>query len=236
MIEKDFKSVIEDIKNEINNTQYEIFKNANKKLLSLYYSIGKIITEKSSWGNKFIDELSKELKIIFPNIKGFSVRNLKNMKKYYDVCAKNELVQMASAQIPWSHNMLIFDKIKDDTKRIWYMNETLKNGWSYNVLAFQIKSELYERQVLGDKPNNFNEVLPISQSELANDMMKDPYILNLTGLKENYLEVELEKAMVEKIKTVLLELGNGFSFVGNEYKLEVGGNDYFIDKVNFNEM
>lgn len=229
MIEKEFKNIVEEIKQQINSTQYEIFKNANMNLLKLYYNIGKTINENSSWGNKFIDELAIELKITFPNIKGFSVRNLKSMKKYYIECSKNEKVQMSSAQIPWSHNMLILDKIPDDAKRIWYMEQTAINGWSYDVLAFQIKSELYERQVLGDKPNNFNESLSSPQSELAKDMMKDPYILNLTGLKQNYIETELEQAMVEKIKTVLLELGNGFSFVGNQYKLEVGNKDYFID-------
>ena len=229
MIEKGFKNIVEEIKQQISSTQYEIFKNANMNLLKLYYNIGKTINENSSWGNKFIDELATELKITFPNIKGFSVRNLKSMKKYYIECNKNAKVQMSSAQIPWSHNMLILDKIRDDAKRIWYMEQTAVNGWSYDVLAFQIKSELYERQVLGDKPNNFNESLSSSQSELAKDMMKDPYILNLTGLKQNYIETELEQAMVEKIKTVLLELGNGFSFVGNQYKLEVGNKDYFID-------
>ncbi len=229
MIEKEFKNIVEEIKQQINSTQLEIFRNANMNLLKLYYNIGKTINENSSWGNKFIDELAIELKITFPNIKGFSVRNLKSMKKYYIECSKNEKVQMSSAQIPWSHNMLILDKIQDDIKRIWYMKQTAINGWSYDVLAFQIKSELYERQVLGDKPNNFNESLSSPQSELAKDMMKDPYILNLTGLKQNYIETELEQAMVEKIKTVLLELGNGFSFVGNQYKLEVGNKDYFID-------
>ena len=151
------------------------------------------------------------------------------MKKYYLVCSQNEKVQMASAQIPWSHNMLILDKIKDNDKRIWYMNETAINGWSYDVLGFQIKSDLYSRQVLGDKLNNFKTTLIRSQSELARNMMKDPYILNLTLLKENYIEAELEEAMVEKIKTILLELGNGFSFIGNQYKIEVGNKEYFID-------
>lgn len=229
MLEKDFKDIVFEIKNQINNTQIEIFQNANKSLLKLYYNLGKIIEENSSWGNKFIDELAIELKVTFPNIKGFSVRNLKNMKKYYRECQKNQFVQTASAQIPWSHNMLILDKIKEDEKRIWYMNQTVKNGWSYDVLAFQIKSDLYNRQVLGDKPNNFEKTLINSQSDLARNMMKDPYILNLTTLKENYIETELETAMVDKIKTVLLELGNGFSFIGNQYKITVGNDDYFID-------
>ena len=229
MLEKDFKSIILDIKNQINSTQIEIFQNANKSLLKLYYDLGKIIEENSSWGNKFIDELAIELKISFPNIKGFSVRNLKNMKKYYIECQKSKIVQTASAQIPWSHNMLILDKIKDEEKRVWYMNQTIKNGWSYDVLAFQIKSDLYQRQVLGDKLNNFEKTLINPQSDLAKNIMKDPYILNLTTLKENYIETELEFAMVDKIKTVLLELGNGFSFIGNQYKITVGNEDYFID-------
>ena len=109
------------------------------------------------------------------------------------------------------------------------MNQAAINGFSYDVLAFQIKSKVYERQVLGDKPNNFTDTLVKPQSDLAKDLMKDPYILNLTTLKENYIEMELEQAMVEKIKTVLLELGNGFSFVGNQYKITVGNEDYFID-------
>jgi len=227
--EKDFKTIINEVKNQISNTQIEIFQNANMSLLKLYYNIGKIIYDNSKWGNKFIDEMARELKISFPNIKGFSIRNLKSMKKYYLICSKNEKVQNASAQIPWSHNMLILDKIKDNKQRIWYMNETAINGWSYDILSFQIKSSLYSRQVLGDKPNNFDSTLIKSQSDLAKNMMKDPYILNLTLLKQNYIETELELAMVEKIKTVLLELGNGFSFIGNQYKIDVGNKEYFID-------
>ena len=136
MLDKEFKSVVEEIKNQINNTQYEIFQSANRSLLNLYYNIGKIISNNSSWGNKFIDELALELKITFPNIKGFSVRNLKSMKKYYIECNESKKVQMASAQIPWSHNMLILDKIKNESERVWYMGQTLSKGWSYDVLTF----------------------------------------------------------------------------------------------------
>src|SRR5574344_373744 len=139
MLEKDFKNIIFEIKNQINNTQMEIFQNANKSLLKLYYNLGKIIDENSSWRNKFIDELAIELKISFPNIKGFSVRNLKNMKKYYIECQKSQIVQTASAQIPWSHNILILDKIKDEEKRVWYMNQTIKNG---NKVKFSLKEQV----------------------------------------------------------------------------------------------
>ncbi len=229
MLEKEFKYIVEEIKKQINNTQYEIFKNANMSLLKLYYNLGKTINENASWGSKFIEQLATELKISFPNIKGFSARNLQNMKKYYLAINCNQILQTMSAKIPWSHNILILDKIKEDEKRIWYMEQTSINGWSYDVLAFQIKSNLYDRQVLGDKPNNFKNTLNDYQSDLAKNMMKDPYILNISGLKQNYIEIELENAMVEKIKTVLLELGNGFSFVGNQYKIEVGDKEYFID-------
>ena len=132
------------------------------------------------------------------------------MKKYYKECSKNQFVQTASAQIPWSHNILILDKIKESQKRIWYMNQAAINGFSYDVLAFQIKSKVYERQVLGDKPNNFTDTLVKPQSDLAKDLMKDPYILNLTTLKENYIEMELEQAMVEKNKNCIIRIRKWF--------------------------
>ena len=162
-------------------------------------------------------------------MKGFSITNLKYMRTYYLECQKDEKMKVLSAKIPWSHNILILSKIKDEKQRRWYMEQTELNGWSYDVLGFEIKSDLYKRQVLGDKPNNFKRTLKAPQSELARDMMKDPYILDLSNLKESYIETELENAMVERIKTVLLELGNGFSFVGNQYRIEVDGDEYFID-------
>lgn len=162
-------------------------------------------------------------------MKGFSERNLLNMKKYYLECKNNDNLKKLSEKIPWSHNILIFSKIKNEEQREWYIEQTSINGWSYDDLAFQIKSDLYTRQVLGDKPNNFQNTLQAPQSKLAKDMMKDPYILNLSNLKESFIETELEKAMVERIKTVLLELGNGFSFMGNQYKISVDDKDYFID-------
>ena len=229
MQDEEFKKVFSDIKYEILNAQYDIFKGANARTLSLYYTIGKIIEDNAKWGNKFVKNLSIRLKVDFPNMKGFSITNLKYMRTYYLECQKDEKMKVLSAKIPWSHNILILSKIKDEKQRRWYMEQTELNGWSYDVLGFEIKSDLYKRQVLGDKPNNFKRTLKTPQSELARDMMKDPYILDLSNLKESYIETELENAMVERIKTVLLELGNGFSFVGNQYRIEVDGDEYFID-------
>ena len=206
MLEKDFKEIIKNIKNEIYKTQTLIMSDANKRLLDLYFYVGKVVNENSSWGNKFIENLSTEMKIEFPNIKGFSVRNIKNMKKFYSEISSNEKVQMASAQIPWSHNLLILDKIKDIDERLWYMQKCVENGWSVGVLELQIDTNLYERQGKILKDNNFKEKLVSPMSDMANSMQKDPYIFSLPLLKEKYVETELENALVERIKDTLIEL------------------------------
>ena len=228
-IEKSYKEIVVKIIADIKNTQKTIFAGANKNLLDLYYRIGGYIDNNASWGNKFIDNLAVDIKINFPNNRGFSVRNLKNMHKYYKICKDSQSVQTASAQIPWSHNMLIFDKIKDDNIRLWYINETAKAGWSYDTLAMQIKTDVYSRQVVNEKVNNYELTLPENTGKIANELMKDPYILNLASLDADFIERELENKMVEQIKTILIELGTGFSFVGSEYKVTLSDKDYFID-------
>lgn len=228
-LEKSYKDLVAKIITDIKNTQKTIFAGANKDLLSLYYRIGEHIDKKAVYGNKFIDNLSMDLKINFPNSKGFSARNLHNMHKYYEICINNPILQTASAKLPWSHNILIFDKIKDDDIRLWYINETAKAGWSYDTLAMQIKTDVYSRQVKSEKVNNYELTLPENTGKIANELMKDPYILNLTSLDADFIEREFENKMVEQIKTVLLELGTGFSFVGSEYKVTLSDKDYYID-------
>ena len=174
MLEKDFKQIVENIKSEIYKTQTLIMSDANKRLIDLYYYVGKLVYEKSSWGNKFIESLSIAMKVEFPNIKGFSIRNIKNMKKFYKELSTDEKVQIASAQIPWSHNMLILDKVKNTDERLWYMEKCVENGWSVDVLAVQIDTKLYERQGKQIKDNNFKEKLIPPLSDLANNMQKDP--------------------------------------------------------------
>lgn len=206
MSDRDFKNIIKNIKNEIYKTQTLIMSDANKRLIELYFYIGKIVNERSYWGNKFIQNLSAEMKIEFPNIKGFSIRNVKNMKKFYLEVSTDEKVQMASAQIPWSHNLIILDKVKNTNERLWYMQKCVENGWSVNILEIQINNKLYEREGKVIKDNNFNERLIAPLSDMANDMQKDPYIFNLPLLKEKYVESELENALVGKIKDTLIEL------------------------------
>lgn len=229
MIEKDFKETIVNIKNEIINTQTQILSDANIRLINLYFKLGKIINDNSKWGDKFIETLELELKLDFPNIKGFSARNLRRMKRFYLEYKDEEILPPAVAKLPWTHNIILLEKIKDKEIRFWYANEAANSNWSKVILDHQIDMKLYERKALVDKNNNFKNTLVEPQSDLANDLQKDPYIFNLPFLKEKYVEKELEESMVERIRDVLLELGNGFSFIGNQYKITVGDNDYFID-------
>lgn len=224
-----YKEIFENIKNEILKSQYKAMQVVNRELVFMYWNIGKIILENAKWGNKFIDNLSVDLKLEFPTIKGFSIRNLKNMKKFAEEYPDFEFVQKVSAQITWSDNLLILDKVKEFEKRKWYINETVKNGWSYDILDWQIKSNLYERQAISEKVNNFQNTLPDVQSDLAMQTLKDPYLFDFIALKGKVKELEIENAMINKIKDVLIELGNGFAFVGNQYKLTVSDKDYFID-------
>lgn len=219
MLEENLKNTIMNIKKEIMETQISIMSDANKRLINLYFKLGKIINESSKWGDKFIETLEKEIKLDFPNVSGFSSRNLRRMKKFYIEYKDEEKLPPAVAKLPWTHNMILIEKIKNKNKRFWYANEAIYNNWSKTVLEHQIDMNLYERKVTVKKENNFKETLIKPQSDLANELQKDPYIFSLPLLKEKYMEKELENSMIERIRDVLLELGNGFSFIGNQYKI-----------------
>ena len=229
MLEKDFKNLILQAKQDILATRYNVMQHANSELIMLYFRLGKIVSENASYGNKFIQNFSTSLRIEFPNTDGFSERNLSRMKKFYEEYKDLSILPTALAKLPWSHNMLLLDKVKDLEIRKWYAEKCFENGWSHTVLEHQIDSGVYERQVLAEKLTNFNEKLPLPQSELARNIMKDPYIFELEGIKDDYIEKDIENAMLEKIKNILLELGKGFSFVGSQYKISTENQDYYID-------
>ena len=199
-------------------------------MIYLYFRIGKVISENKKYGSNFINALSASLKIDFSNATGFSPRNLARMRKIYETYRDLSNLPMPLAKLPWSFNCLLIDKVEDIVKRIWYAKECLNNGWSYIVLDHQIDFQLYERKADNSiKHNNFANNLPNIQGELAIDMMKDPYIFEIAGLSKKYNEEEVEKAIIEKIKVILLELGKGFSFVGNQYRISTPNKDYYID-------
>lgn len=227
MLEKDFKDIVLNIKNEIKTSQTKTMIEVNKNLITLYFRLGKIISENSKYGKSFIKNVSTELKLEFPNMKGFSERNLNYMKLFYEEYRDDENLQQLVANLPWGHNLLLMEKFKDKKIRKLYAQATIENGWSRNVLSFQIDGQYHLR--VGNSANNFNNTLPNPNSDLVNNVIKDPYIFDFITLKDGYKEKELETAMINKIRDVLLELGNGFSFVGNQYKLTVGNDDYYID-------
>ena len=234
MNSSEYISIVENIKREIKAAQYRAAIHANVDMLLLYHDIGCVINEHKLWGNRFIDNLATDIRMDFPESKGYSVRNLKYMAKFAETYPNREFVQTVSAQIPWSHNIAIIEKVKDPEQRIWYIQKTAENGWSHNVLIHQIESGLYQRQVLVDKVSNFESRLPSPQSELAAQTMKDPYVFDFIPFRDEMLERDIEQALVRDVTNLLLELGTGFAFLGNQYHLNVGGDDFYIDLLFYN--
>lgn len=229
MLDKEFKDLVSFVKQDILKTRFQVQENANIELIKLYFRIGKIISENAKYGSKFIQDFSTSLKLEFPNTAGFSQRNLSRMKKFYEEYKDLSNLPPAVAKLPWTHNCILLDKIKDDKIRNWYAEKCIENGWAKTVLDHQIDLQLYERQALAEKLTNFENNLSTSQSELARDVIKDPYIFELEGIKEKSIEKDIENAMMERIKNILLELGKGFSFVGSQYKISTENQDYYID-------
>ena len=201
---------------------------ANAKLIHLYYNIGKTISDNFKWENKFVDTLALELKISFPSLKGFSARNLNYMKAFYEEYKDKDEFLHLGAKIPWKHNLKLIEKVKDFIIRKWYMERCIIEGWSKSILIYQIYTDLYTRQVKSIKHNNF-EITLKQNSDLADNLMKDPYVFDLIELTNDYKEKELENKMLDRLKNVLLELVTGFSFVGNQYKITVVNHDFYID-------
>ena len=179
------------------------------------------------WGAKVIVRLAKDLKIAFPEMKGFSRTNLLYMRAFAEAYPDEQFVQQLAGQIPWFHNCAIIDKVKDPSEREWYIRKTTEHGWSRNVLVLQIESGLYRRQ--GNAVTNFARTLPAPQSDLAHELLKDPYHFDFLTLGQEAHERDLEHGLTEHIREFLLELGVGFAFVGSQYHLEVGGDDFYID-------
>lgn len=234
MNSNEYIATIEQVKQEIKAAQYKAAVHVNTELIMLYHSIGCVINAHKSWGNKFIENLAQDIKLEFPQTTGYSVRNLKYMAKFAATYPDSEFVQQVVAQIPWGHNIVLLDKISDADERNWYIEACRKNGWSRNVLVHQIENGLYQRQVLAEKISNFENRLPSPQSELAVQTMKDPYIFDFIPFKEDMVERDIEQALVQDVTRLLLELGTGFAFLGNQYHLSVGGDDFYIDLLFYN--
>lgn len=230
----EYLQVVNEIKNRISSAQYRAMVAVNQQLVLLYYDIGKEINRHKSWGNKFIDNLAKDIKLAYPDMTGFSVRNLKYMAKFAEEYPDDEIVQEVLAQIPWYHHITLMDKVSDKAQRQWYIEQDIQNGWSRNVLVHQIESDLYSRQVTASKITNFESKLPPAQSELALQTIKDPYVFDFIPFKADMQERDIENELVKKVTALLLELGTGFAFLGNQYHMNVGGDDFYLDLLFYN--
>lgn len=231
-VQMTYKDFIAEIKGEILNSRNSAIMSVNRELMILYWKIGKKILENiknSDWGSKIIPELSKDLKVAFPDMKGFSERNLKYMRKFAEEYPNLEFVQQVVAQLSWSHNLVLIDRVSDIDERMWYMNKCVENKWSRNVLVHQIESDLHHRQKVIEKTTNFNKVLDHPNNEMAIETLKDPYIFDFITFEESMKEKDIEKQLVKKITNFLLELGSGFAFLGNQYHLLVGDDDFYLD-------
>ncbi|MCD4746480.1 MAG: PDDEXK nuclease domain-containing protein [Bacteroidales bacterium] len=229
--DSEYTEWLNELKIKIQSTQIRAALSANKEMILLYWEFGKELYEKQEekgWGNAVVDSLAKDLREEFPNLKGFSRRNLFYMKSFYIFYKVDfEKVQQLVAQIPWGHNIRIISKSRSLKKAIFYLNETFENNWSRDILDMQIETNLFERK--GKAITNFSRALPEPNSDLANQTLKDPYLFDFLTLKKDADEHSIEEQLTKHITQFLLELGTGFAFIGRQYHLEIGKKDFYID-------
>lgn len=229
--ELSYEEWFSDVRETIEKLQEETALAANKYLITLYWEIGRRIDhaqKHAQWGDKVVEKLAHDLAKAFPNMKGFSRRNIYSIRRWYlFYCEDAAAIDPILTQVPWGHHVLILSKSKNMKEARFYLTKTIENGWSRNVLMAQIESNLYKR--LGKSINNFSSTLPANQSQMAVEVLKDPYIFGFLEMDEKLKERDLENKLTERITDFLIELGKGFAYVGRQYKLTVSDKDYFID-------
>lgn len=232
----DYKLLIEDIKNKVREAQYSAMVKVNGEMIQLYWLIGKELNKQVQYGNSFIDTLAKEIRLDSPNVKGFSARNLRYMKKFANEITDLDFLQTVSAKLTWSHNLVLLEKLDNMDERRWYGIKAFENAWSVDVLEHQIAGKLMERQNNPEKVQNFGQRLPIPQSDLAIQTMKDPYIFDFVEMREGMAERDLEEELVSHITNFLLEMGSGFAYMGRQKLLKVGDEEFFPDLLFYNTV
>jgi len=232
--EVDYASLLEDIKRRVQTERLRVVLSANSAMVKLYWEIGNVILTRQSregWGARVIDRLSADLRATFPDMKGFSPRNLKYMRAFAEAWPDPEIVQRVVAQLPWRQNIALLEQIAEPAARRWYAQQAIRLGWSQPMLSMQIDHRAYERT--GKTINNFKETLPPADSDLAEQVFKDPYLFDFLGTADPRREREVETALVDHVQRFLLELGAGFAFVGRQVRLEVGEQEFFVDLLFF---
>ncbi|MCF2498173.1 PDDEXK nuclease domain-containing protein [Dyadobacter chenhuakuii] len=225
-----YPQILAELKSTIRQSRLKASLSVNAEMLMLYWQIGKTIIEQqqaASWGAKIIDQLASDLRNEFPDMQGLSPRNLKYMRQFATAYPDPTFVQAALAQITWYHHITLLTKVKEPEERHFYIQETATQGWSRDVMVAQIETGYFRRK--GHALTNFNKTLPGAMSDLAKYITKDPYVFDFLSLADEHNEKDLEDALTDHITKFLLELGAGFAYVGRQYLLEVGEQDFFID-------
>ncbi len=226
----DYAEWLGSLKQRIAGARQKTILAANQEQIQLYHDIGSDILKrqnKEGWGAKVIDQISSDLRSEFPDMKGFSSRNLKYMSFFAKMCPDGQIGQQSAAQLPWFHLVILLTKISDPSEREWYARQAIQQSWPRVTLELQIKNKLHRRQ--GSAVTNFEKRLQASQASLAKEILKDPYHFDFLGLGDEAHEKDIENALIRHITRFLLELGAGFSFVGRQFRLEVEGDEFFID-------
>lgn len=219
-----------DIKTRVQSARSRAALAANAELVGLYWHIGNDILQRqqtASWGDKVLQRLASNLRAAFPEMKGFSLANLKFMRAFAQAWPDAAIGQQAVSQLPWGHNVMLLTKLKDPAQRLRYAEQAIAEGWSRSTLEANIRDQLLQRQ--GRAVTNFQARLPSPHSQLAHDALKDPYLFDFLGLGNTAQERAIEAGLVQHVTRFLLELGSGFAFVGRQYRLEVDGEEFFID-------
>jgi len=225
-----YKNFVEEIKEKVYQAQYQALKSVNKELIKLYWEIGASIIEKQEqygWGKSIVENLSKDLQKEFPGVNGFSSSNLWRMRNFFTEYQSNTKLAPLVREIGWSHNLVVLEKCKDDLEREFYIKMTKKYGWSKSVLIHQVEGKSYERFLLNQ--TNFDTSLAEKYKHQAKLAVKDSYSFDFLEMSEDYSERELELSLIKNIRKFLLEMGGDFTFVGNQYRLVVGEDEFYID-------
>lgn len=230
-LSNEYNQLLTDLKDQIRQSRVQAAQAVNRELVLLYWHIGRAILQRQTeqgWGSKVVDRIAKDLRHEFPDMKGFSPRNLHYMRAFAEAYSDETVVQQTVANLPWGHNVRLMEAVKDPTERLWYAQQAIAHGWSRNILLTQIDNQIYTPQKR-EAITNFERTLPETQSDLAKDLIKNSYTFEFLGIAADAQEDDVQKALVNHIRDFLIELGVGFAFVGSQYHLEVGGEDFYID-------
>jgi len=236
LVGKEYGKFLNEIKSRVISARIKAARSVNKELIKLYWDIGEAIAQKQEkyhWGNAVVEKLSNDLRKDFKTTLGFSVQNLWYMRQFYLEYRYDVILQQLVGELPWGHNVLIFSRVKDRRERVYYLRSSAEMGWSRNALLNQIKAGAYAFSTK-QKTHNYSKAMPVHLAEQADESLKSVYNLDFLDISEPVAERELERRLVDKVKCFMLEMGKGFSFIGNQYRLTLGVNEYYIDLLFFN--